>query len=90
MSEAALIEPTRWASSAIDDIALAEREWQRANRRPRALSAREALAAVQFECLLVCIAAGNLANGVELTEEDFDRIKLAHARIQRIAEEVNR
>lgn len=90
MSEAELIEPGRWASSTIDGITRADIDWQRKNRRPPTLSAREALAAMQYECLLVAVAAGNLVHGVELTEQDYQRLLLAASRIERIAGEVNR
>lgn len=81
------LEPARRAACALDDIAVASRAWKRANRRPRAISARDALVALQFEALLVAVAAGNLAHGVDLSDEDRERLTLAAARIGVIVDE---
>lgn len=82
------IDPARRAGVAMDKIVVARRQHWREHRRPAALTAREALAALQFEALLVLVAAGNLRNGVNLTDEDWDRLAIAHGRIQAIADEV--
>jgi len=82
-----LVECERLAVAVLDDIGTAQRTWKRQNRRPRALSAREALVALQFEAMLVGVAASNLANGVELTEVDLDRLLVACARISAISDE---
>ncbi len=82
------VDPERRAACALDDIAVASREWKRNNRRPRALTARDALIALQFEALLVGVAAGNLAHGVELSDDDRERLQLAAGRIGVIADEV--
>lgn len=82
------LEPDRRAAVAIDRITRAELDHQRKSRRPSALTAREALAAVHFECLLVTICASNIAQGIELTDKDYERLLLAAARIERIATEV--
>ncbi len=41
---------------------------------------------MSFEALLVAIAAENLANGIELTQEDRDRLLLASQRIRNALE----
>ena len=57
-------------------------------RRPCGLPARDALALLRDEAVLVAVAAGNLAHSVALTEEDRARLWAWAARIQRIADEV--
>ncbi len=56
--------------------------------RPLGLPAREALALLREDALVVAVAAGNLAQGRELTEADRQRLREGAARIQRIADEV--
>ena len=82
------VEPSRRAECAMDDIAIAKREWAKRNRRPSALTAREALMVLEFESTLVCVAAGNVATGVGLTQADRDRLALAKQRISAIVDEV--
>ena len=82
------VDVGRRASVALDAIAVSRQHWNREHRRPRALSAREALVALQFEALLVATAAGNVRNGVMLTNEDFDRLALAVRWIDDIVGEV--
>jgi hypothetical protein len=82
------VEPERRAAVALDDINAARRQWQQQNRRPSALTAREALAAMKFECLVVWVAAANLAAGIVLTDADRERLSLAARRIDAIADEV--
>ena len=91
MSAAMLFEvdPQRRAASALDVIATSRQQWAREHRRPQALSAREALAALQFEATLVATAAGNMRNGVTLNDEDFDRLAIAIRSIYLIVEEVS-
>ena len=62
------VDAERRAAVAIDLIVAAELAWQRPreHRRPAALSAREALAALQFEASFVAVAASNLASGTPL------------------------
>lgn len=81
------IEPHRLAGIALDQAVADRRRWERENRRPRALTAREALIALQFEASVVWTAGGNLRDGLELTEEDWDRVTLAMQRIDQIVEE---
>lgn len=50
-----------------------------------ALSPRAALGALSFESLLVAVAAGNVAQGVALTDGDRRRVMVAAGRIQHIA-----
>jgi hypothetical protein len=57
-----------------------------ASRTPKPLPAGAALEVLAFEALLVAVAAGNVANGVELKEIDKDRLHLAAKRIGTIRE----
>jgi hypothetical protein len=82
------VDAERRAGVALDTITTTWQQWQRQNRPPKALTAREALAALEFEALLVCTAAASLRNGVELTDADFERLTLAYRRIDTIASEV--
>ena len=82
------IPAPRRASVALDAIATARSTYARQHRRPAALTAREALAALQFESLLIWTAAANLRDGVVLTDEDFDRLTLAVRHIDALAGEV--
>jgi hypothetical protein len=85
-----LVDSERLAAAALDDIGVAARTWQRRTRRPPAMTARDALITLQFEALLVGVAASGLANGTALTEEDHDRLILACSRITAICDEVTR
>jgi len=51
-------------------------------------ASREALRILHPEVLLVAIAAENLASGIDLTDDDRDRLILAAQRIRRAAEAV--
>ena len=82
------VDAERRAAVALDVITTATRQYQRDHRRPGALTAREALAALQFEALLIWTAAANIRNGVELTEVDFDRLTTACRWINTISDEV--
>ena len=82
------VDVERRAAVAMDHITVARRQWQREHRRPPALTARETLAAVKFEVLFLVVAYGNSRNGVELTDEDLDRVDLALARLEAIFSEV--
>lgn len=82
------VDAERRADVALDAIHLDRRRWQREHRRPGALTAREALAALQFEALLVWVAAQNVAGGIELSDDDRTRLNLAMRRIDTIAQEV--
>ena len=53
--------------------------------KPTALSPRAALGALAFETLVVAVAAGNVSNGLSLTEQDRQRLMVAAGRIQHIA-----
>lgn len=82
------VDTERRAAVALDAITSARQQWGRQQRRPPALSAREALAALQFEALLVWTAAANIRNGVELTDEDMARLTTACRWIDTICDEV--
>ena len=84
------VDAERRAPVALDVITTASGRWQREHRRPSALSAREALAALQFEAVLIWTAAANIRNGVKLTEADFDRLTTACRWINTISDEVLR
>ena len=66
----AQVDPQRRVSVAEDAITAADAAHQRQCRRPPVLSARDALTALQFEALLVSVAACNVISGEELTEDD--------------------
>jgi len=85
--ELADVDPARRAAVARDAIHASHQQWQREHRRPKALTAREALMALQFEALIVWTAAGNVRNGVALTEDDFDRLTTSVRWIEIIARE---
>jgi hypothetical protein len=57
-------------------------------KRRRLLSAAQCLEVVSFECLLVWVAARNLAAGHPLTDVDLHRLDVAAERIQSLAGEV--
>lgn len=78
----------RRASVALDAITTSRQQWNRQHRRPPAMTAREAVAAMWFESLLIWTAGANVRAGVDLTDADFDRIGLAMQRIEAIREEV--
>ena len=80
------VEPDRRALVALDAVTSRRRAWQRDNRRPASLTAREALESVQFEALLLWTAWANVLDGVELTDDDHERIAIAGHRIQTIYE----
>lgn len=54
--------------------------------RPTPLSPRAALGVLKFECMVVAIAAGNVAQGVDLSGADRGRVLQAAGRIGRVAE----
>lgn len=82
-----LVEPERRAEVLIDIVTIEARAYGR--KRPRSFSAREALICLEFEAMFVAVAAGNLAHGVALSDEDRRRLWLAHQRITVICDEVN-
>lgn len=54
--------------------------------RPRPLPAIEAIRVLAFESTLTAVAAGNIANGVILTDNDRARLQVAAQRITKIQE----
>lgn len=84
------VEAGRRAAVALDMVSISRRQWQREHRRPSALTPREALAALQFEALLIWTAASNVRNGVELSAADFERLTLACRWVESICQEVLR
>ena len=55
--------------------------------KPTSFPPRAALQVLEFESTLVAIAAGNIANGVALTDVDRKRLYLCASRISRISED---
>lgn len=55
-------------------------------QRPTPLSPRAALQVLAFESTVTAVAAGNLANGVDLTDDDLARLLTAASRIARLVE----
>ena len=53
-----------------------------ATRTRRPFNPMDVLRAMAFEALVVRIAAGNLANGTELSHEDYQRLGIAQQRLQ--------
>jgi hypothetical protein len=53
--------------------------------KPAALSPRQALEVLAAECMLVAIAAGNVAHGVVLSDEHRKRVLQAAGRIENVA-----
>jgi hypothetical protein len=84
------VDAERRAAVALDEIRASHRQFDRAQRRPSAISARDALAAVHFECLVLWTAWANLLNGEELSLEDHERVSVAMARILAVYEEAGR
>lgn len=84
------VETVRRSSVALDQITAARQQWQRQNRQPKAITAREALQALYFEAYVVWTAAQNLSCGETLTDEDRERLTLTCSRIQVITEEITR
>lgn len=82
------VDPQRRSGIALDRVHAARADHEREHRRPRALTAREALVALHFEALLVYVAACNVRAGVELSEGDMERLGVAVRRIDLITEEV--
>lgn len=54
--------------------------------KPTPLSPRQALSVMAFEATLVFVAAGNVSNGVTLTDADRARVLVAVNRITRLVE----
>ncbi len=54
--------------------------------RPTPIAPRAALAVLGFESMLVAVAAGNVARGVQLSDSDRSRLMQAAGRITRVVE----
>lgn len=55
--------------------------------KPAALPPRAALSVLAFESLFIAVCAGNLVQGIALTQNDHKRLMLAVGRIQAIAKD---
>lgn len=75
------------AGVAEDIVTIARDQWARAHRRPRALSAREALLALVLEAQIVWIIGCDLQAGKDMSPEDWDRFLVALRRIDGIVSE---
>ena len=84
------VDAVRRAPVALDVVTSAKKAWLRDHRRPAALTAREALAALQFEMLFVWTCAAGLRNGVELSDADFQRLTTSCRWGDMLADEVLR
>jgi hypothetical protein len=86
-----------WAGCAVADVLAAvglgfadlfpERAFDhhlRRDRRP--FNAADVLRCTAYEALIAAVAAGNLAKGLTLSEQDLDRLTLAASRLQSAAE----
>ena len=54
--------------------------------RPTPIPPRDAIQLIARECNLIAVAAGNIANGVSLTENDLERVLMAAGRINTVVE----
>jgi hypothetical protein len=81
-----LMAPERRAGALLD-VAIAARRETHTRPRERPFTNRQALTCLEFEALFVAVSASNIAQGVELTEDDLERLWLASERITTIVEE---
>jgi hypothetical protein len=84
------VERERRASVAMDAIVTQRDQHDREHRRPKALTAREALEAVAFELLLCWTVLSNWRYGVALSDADWERFDVALKRIDFVAQEALR
>ena len=84
--DADLIEPQRLAGSVLDELRAERLRPPRADRQ-RGISMRDAVSALRFEFTFVAVAAGNMAAGVALSDDDRVRLLIAHARIEAMLDE---
>ena len=84
--DADLIEPQRLAGCVLDELR-AERRWPPHDDRQRGISLREAMTALRFEVTLTAVAAGNIAAGLALSDDDRARLMIAWARIEAVLDE---
>ncbi len=90
MTDLTEVDPGLRAEAAIDEITLSRKQWAREHRRAKALTPREALIALEFEALFVWTCAANLRAGLELCDDDFERLSLACRRFHAICDEAAR
>lgn len=89
IDEADVIEPERLAESAIDDLIAEDTSIREGKKQPenrRRLTVAEKFAVIQFEAQVICVAASNIRQGIELTAEDVERCWVAKARIEYLLE----
>lgn len=55
-----------------------------APQKPKPLPPSAALSVLAFECTLIAVAAGNIAEGVQLTDQDLNRVMQAAGRVNSI------
>lgn len=78
------IDAERRAPAALDEVRSAQAAWDRQHRRPPVITAREALAVLQFDSTVVFLVAEALAAGHTPTEEDREALKRACLHIDAI------
>lgn len=81
------VDVQRRADVALDHINASRQQHHREHRRPRALSAREALAALQAEAGIVWIVGMDVCGGVEVSDDDWQRFNIALQRIDTLVQE---
>ena len=79
------VDSERKAAILMDRIAIDSRRHER--RREWSFTPREALTCLAFEALHVAVCSSNLAQGLELSPEDHERLWLASFRATAICEE---
>jgi hypothetical protein len=57
------------------------------DQKPKTLPATKAMEVLAFEATFAAVAAGNVARGTKLTEEDLTRLYKCAGRINRISQE---
>lgn len=82
------IEVTRRSAVAMDQIRRSRLDHER--QRPPALTAREALVALQFEALVVYLMACQIKAGATLPPCDVSRLATCCARLDLLVDEVMR
>lgn len=84
------VDPERRASVAQDAIVSSRKSHEREHRRQRALTYRDTLEALRFDCTLMVVCMGNILHGELLTEADFARVTRAMASINSLLDEATR
>lgn len=78
-------DPAMRAEAAIDQIVTGQRDWHQ--KRPRALSARDALQALAFEATFLHVVSATMRDQGPLSDDDHARLVVACGRIGVIVDE---